>query len=289
MIEILHGARETIVYDENMSVKPYYNDENENFPNHWQPSFEVIMPLKNIYTIYIEDNPIVLQPYELLIISPGMLHRIIAPDVGVRYIMLFDPVIFSGISGLETLNTMFHPYAHYTNQNSDCLSSMNGYMDNIYSEYAGKDPLKYASIYSNLLNLIVTAMRNKVNNIIDTSSPANSKSHKSHKYINKFLDICRYMEDNCMEDITIEKLAGLSGFSESHFIRLFKQFTSITYYDYLNQCRINRAKHLLATEPNLSVTDISLQSGFSSIATFNRLFKKQVKCSPTQYRSLQTI
>ena len=286
MIEILHGARETIVYDEKISVKPYYNNQNENYPNHWEPSFEIIMPIKNIYTVYIEDNPIVLQPNDLLIISPGMLHRILAPDVGIRYIMLFDSVMFSDISGLESLNTMFYPFVHYTKESFSCLDVMNQYMDNIYKEYYSDDPLKYAAIYTNLLALIMTAKRNEVNRVIDAST---LKDSKSHKYLNKFIQICKYIEDNCCEDITIQELVNFSGFSYSHFIRLFKQFTNMTYYSYLNQCRINQAKHLLASKPNLSITEISMQSGFASIATFNRLFKKQVKCSPSQYRNLQTI
>lgn len=286
MIEILHGARETIVYDEKISVKPYYNNQNENYPNHWEPSFEIIMPIKNIYTVIIEDNPIVLQPNDLLIISPGMLHRILAPNVGVRYIMLFDSVMFSDISGLESLNTMFYPFVHYTKESFSCLDIMNQCMDNIYKEYYSDDPLKYAAIYTNLLNLIMTAKRNEVNRVIDAST---LKDSKSHKYLNKFVHICKYIEDNCCEDITIQELANLSGFSYSHFIRLFKQFTNMTYYSYLNQCRINLAKRLLASKPNLSITEISMQSGFASIATFNRLFKKQVKCSPSQYRNLQTL
>lgn len=286
MIEILHGARETIVYDENMPIKPYFNDENEDYPNHWQPSFEVIMPLENIYTVYIEANPIVLKPHELLIISPGILHRIIAPSTGTRYIMLFNPTIFSHISGLKELSTMFYSSAHYTRENSPDLDLMKHHMDSIYKEYASNDPLRYAGIYANLLSLIVAAKRNITSGIIKTETITDSHSHK---YLNKFLDICKYIEENCTEEITIEHLADLSGFSSSHFIRLFKQFTNVTYYNYLNQCRISHARHLLADEPNLSITEISLQSGFSSIATFNRLFKSQVKCSPTQYRDLQSI
>ena len=286
MIEILHGARETIIYNESIYVKPYYNDESENYPNHWEPSFEVIMPIKNIYTIYIEEEKLVLLPNQILIIAPGMLHRIEAPDKGVRYIMLFDPALFNSISGFESLNTMFCPYALYTESNCNCLPELNQCMNHLYSEYSGNDPLKYASIYSDLLQLIIAAKKNQVNTIIDASFLSDSKSHK---YLNKFLSICKYIEDNCNEDITIEELANMSGFSESHFIRLFKQFTNVTYYNYLNQCRINKAKHLLADVSNLSITEISLQSGFTSIATFNRLFKKQLNCSPTQYRSMQTL
>ena len=285
MIEILHGARETIVYNESISVKPYYNKEFENYPNHWEPSFEIIMPIKNIYTVFIEEEKLVLSPNDVLIIAPGVLHRIEAPREGTRYITLFDASLFTSISGFESLNTMFCPYALYTAQNCDCLLTLNQFMDDLYLEYRGNDSLKFASIYSDLLSFLITAKKHQVNTMINSTFLSDSKSHK---YLNKFLNICKYIEDNCHEEITVYELANMSGFSESHFIRLFKQFTNVTYYNYLNQCRINKSKHLLANDSNLSITEVSLQSGFTSIATFNRLFKKQLNCSPTQYRNMQT-
>lgn len=285
MIEILHGARETIVYNESISVKPYYNKEFENYPNHWEPSFEIIMPIKNIYTVYIEEEKLVLSTNDVLIIAPGVLHGIEAPTEGIRYITLFDASLFTHVSGFESLNTMFCPYALYTNSNCDCLLELNQYMNDLYKEYRGNDELKFACIYSNLLRFLITAKKHQVNPIINATFLSDSKSHK---YLNKFLNICKYIEDNCSEEITVCELANMSGFSESHFIRLFKQFTNVTYYNYLNQCRINKSKHLLANDSNLSITEVSLQSGFTSIATFNRLFKKQLNCSPTQYRNMQT-
>ncbi|OYO43013.1 AraC family transcriptional regulator, partial [Lachnotalea glycerini] len=89
------------------------------------------------------------------------------------------------------------------------------------------------------------------------------------------------------ENIGVGELAKLSGFSESHFIRLFKQFTNYSYYDYLNRSRITYAKKLLTTLTDATIVDISMQSGFGSLATFNRLFKSINKCTPTQYRNLQ--
>lgn len=286
MIEILHGTRETIIYDENILVRPYYNNEKEGYPVHWQPSYEVIMPLISGYTVFIEDVEINLNPDDILFIAPGMLHRIAEPEEGARYIMLFNPALFTSIAGLEELNTMFSPYALYNSETCGCRREMSHLIHNIYNEYAGSDPLKYAVMYSDILKLVIAAGRNRTDGFL---MPDSSGSSISHKHLNRFLMICKYIETNCTENLTVTQLADQCGFSSSHFIRLFKQFTNVTYYAYLNQCRINKAKHLLAAEPALSITEISLLSGFSSIATFNRLFKHQVRCSPSEYRNLQSI
>lgn len=285
MIEVLHGNRETPIYDPNIAVRLYYNNESENFPNHWQPSFEVIMPIENEYTIYIEDKKISLKPNEILLISPGILHRIDAPSSGSRYIMLFDSSYFSSVPGFEWLTTMFHPYSVFTYDNSNCLLQLNQYIKSISLEFQSNDSLKYASVYANLLQFLILAKRNARNPIVD----AKEKKINSNKYYDIFESICEYIKKNCNSDISVNDLADMCSFSTSHFIRLFKQFTNVTYSSYINQCRISRAKQLIATKPELSITEVSLQSGFSSIATFNRLFKQYVNCSPTQYRNYQSL
>lgn len=285
MIEVLDGIRETIIYDENMSIRLYLNIDYEDYPIHWQPAIEIIMPVESIYTVKIEENTIVLNPGDILFISPGVLHQLFAPKVGKRYILLIEPPLFSNIKGLESLASMFYPYALYT-RDFELFGKerMNQLMDTIYMEYSGNSDLKYASLYSLILELLVIAGRNKTNLPIDI---VNLKNTRSHKYVSKFLDICNYIDEHCTENIGIKELAQLSGFSESHFIRLFKQFTNYSYYDYLNRSRITFAKKLLTTMPNATIVDISLQSGFGSLATFNRLFKSINKCTPTQYRNLQ--
>ncbi|MBA4688175.1 MAG: helix-turn-helix domain-containing protein [Candidatus Galacturonibacter soehngenii] len=284
MIEVLDGIRETIIYDENMSIRFYYNNSFEDYPIHWQPAIEIIMPIENIYTVKIEENTIILNPGDILFISPGVLHQLFAPETGERYILLIEPPLFSNIKGLEALASMFYPYTLYTDDSRKNKERMNQLMDNIYTEYSGNSDLKYASLYASILELLVIAGRNKTNLPIDI---VNIKNTRSHKYVSKFLDICNYIDEHCTENIGIKELAALSGFSESHFIRLFKQFTNYSYYDYLNRSRITHAKKLLTTMPNSSIVDISLQSGFGSLATFNRLFKSINKCTPTQYRNLQ--
>ncbi|MEY8352855.1 AraC family transcriptional regulator [Lachnospiraceae bacterium 54-53] len=287
MIEVLDGIRETIIYDENMSVRMYLNAESEDYPIHWQPAIEVIMPVENVYTAKIEENTILLHPGDILFISPGVLHQLFAPrpPMGKRYIFLIEPSLFSNIKGLDSLASMFYPYALY--KNDSCLQEqehMKQLMDIIFTEYSGHSELKYAALYSSILEMLVIAGRNKTNLPIDI---VHMKNTRSHKYVSKFLDICNYIDEHCTENIGIAELVSLSGFSESHFIRLFKQFTNYSYYDYLNRSRITYAKKLLTTMPNATIVDISLQSGFGSLATFNRLFKSVNKCTPTQYRNLK--
>ena len=99
--------------------------------------------------------------------------------------------------------------------------------------------------------------------------------------------VCNYITDHCTENISVEELADLAGFSKFHFARLFKQFTNMSCYEYLTQKRIAHAERLLI-EPNLSITEVAMRSGFNSLSTFNRIFKASKNCTPSEYKNLNT-
>ena len=86
-------------------------------------------------------------------------------------------------------------------------------------------------------------------------------------------------------NLTLDDIAHYSGFSKYHFTRLFRQFTGSTFYRYLNQKRIVKAERTLA-DPSLSVTDVAMASGFSSMSAFIRMFKIMKGCTPSEFRRM---
>ena len=72
--------------------------------------------------------------------------------------------------------------------------------------------------------------------------------------------------------------------SKSHFAHLFKNYTNMTFVDFLTTERIKVAESLFSN-PKLHIIDIAFESGFSSISSFNRAFRKVKGCSPTEFRA----
>ena len=97
---------------------------------------------------------------------------------------------------------------------------------------------------------------------------------------NRALD---YVNENYMDDVTLDNLAAYAGFSRYTLSRMFRQHTGATFTQYLNKRRITMAEELLAGT-KMPVTQVALQCGFNSIATFNRVFRDVRGCTPTQYR-----
>ena len=72
--------------------------------------------------------------------------------------------------------------------------------------------------------------------------------------------------------------------SRTYFSSLFSQTHGITFSEYIERLRISNACMLLITTGR-AVVDIALESGFSSLSTFNSAFKKHCGKTPSQYRS----
>jgi len=89
---------------------------------------------------------------------------------------------------------------------------------------------------------------------------------------------------SCFADsLPLETLASLCGMSRTYFCTLFKKTMGMNTVSYIEKIRLNRACMLLATT-DLPVTDIALESGFSSLSNFNAAFKSECRKTPSQYR-----
>jgi transcriptional regulator GlxA family with amidase domain len=86
------------------------------------------------------------------------------------------------------------------------------------------------------------------------------------------------------EELDVPRLAEIACVSEAHFIRSFRATFGETPHRYLQRRRVERAMFLLR-ETDRSITDVSLDVGFTSLGTFSRTFHEIVGESPRAYRS----
>ena len=97
----------------------------------------------------------------------------------------------------------------------------------------------------------------------------------------------QYIHQNYQDQIKLYDVADYVGFSQGYFSRLFKKVNGVSFTDFLQKTRIEKAKKLLV-ETHMMVTKIAFESGFSSIQSFYQTFQRSEHCSPSQYRKSQT-
>jgi AraC family transcriptional regulator len=91
------------------------------------------------------------------------------------------------------------------------------------------------------------------------------------------------MTNNLAEDVSITRLADISGLSPSYFRQAFKATTGLAPHQWLIQARCARAKQLLL-EGRLALAEIALEVGFCDQAHFTRSFVRIVGASPGAWR-----
>ncbi len=283
MIEILNGIHETVDYHGDFKIRIFQNTECEDYPQHWHTDTEIIMPVENIYKIIVDEKTHVLDAEDIIVIPSGELHRIYAPTAGRRIIIQFDCNMLYSLSGFNSAFKILHPCVIVTPSSMpDIHKELSSLILNITSEYNSTLPLREASIYSMLIRFFAMLGRDCINSSDESS---NTNNQKQLEYVNLFFNVCNYINDHCTENIKLDNIANIAGFSKFHFVRLFKQVMNISCYDYLISRRIMLAEKLL-TNPDISIMQVAMKSGFSSLATFNRLFKAKKCCTPTEYKSL---
>lgn len=282
MIENLNGIAETVNYKENTKIRLYLNSKCENYPLHWHTPIEVLMPTKNWYEAEIYDKRIHLNEGDILLICSGCVHTLFAPAQGERIIFQIYPGLFSEMKSIDSVLSMISSYALITKDcHSDIHDDVKQLMLDICEEYYTESRFSEARICSkflDILSLIGISYANAIDHI-DVSAD------KHQEYNTKFLSMCEYINVHCTEPLNLDEVSCQCGFSKFHFSRLFKQFTGMTFYKYLNMKRIAVAEVMLA-DPEKSITEVCLNCGFSSMSAFIRMFKIIKGCTPTEFRKL---
>jgi AraC-like DNA-binding protein len=93
-----------------------------------------------------------------------------------------------------------------------------------------------------------------------------------------------YIQEHQTENLRLGHVAKAVNTSTFYFCKMFKKVTGINFTDYLSRVRIEKSKNLLLN-PNLRVSEIAFEVGFQSLTHFNRVFKKILGQSPTEYRA----
>ena len=116
--------------------------------------------------------------------------------------------------------------------------------------------------------------------MISTMAISLTQENLYFQRINMVID---HVRSHLNDDLSLDALAKVAGFSPFHFHRIFKSITEETISDMVMRLRLERAAALLRATPKLSITDAAFECGFKSVAVFSRAFKKQFGLNARQW------
>ena len=97
-----------------------------------------------------------------------------------------------------------------------------------------------------------------------------------------------YLEEHYTDpDLRDADMATAAGISTVYFRKLFVQRFGVPPMKYVKQKRIERAKLLLSSDLYTTISEVALESGFSSLYHFSKVFKQETSFTPSEYASLE--
>lgn len=157
------------------------------------------------------------------------------------------------------------------------MAALDGGADPLISHYMAE---KYAIIIESIdKKQEIKELHNSM--ALDYADP--KYKQKNMDNLKLYQKINKYIDNNFMNDISIDDIANEFSLSSAHMMRIYKADTDNTINTYLNDRRIEESKHLLKYS-NLSITDIALSVGFNSSQYFSTIFYQKVGVSPSEYR-----
>lgn len=254
------------------------------FPLHWHEGFELIYCEGGSIRTALWGQAYTLRAGDLLVILPHAVHSIERDGQaeGEYYNIIFHPSIFKGAGGDPCYDKYVLPFVNgertmdcFQPAGSDfcravmpCVRSMVDHRRESYSTYE-------LMVKSNLFQLLYHMTRYSV--------PAAGGDRCLHLSYGKLKNALYYIQNCYDREVSIQEAAGRCGFSESYFMKLFKDFTGMSFNAYLVDYRLELAAKQLS-ETDYKVIDVAENCGFHNHSYFTRAFQKKYQKTPLAYR-----
>jgi len=253
-------------------------------PLHWHDEMEIIYIKKGHGYVTVDFKQYKVSGSTIVLILPGQLHSIEQYD---NLSMEYENIIFNVnmllprvedtsstdflrplLSGQITVPCIFSVVNPHYDAISACIDACD--------EICKTKPQGYDLYIKGKLFEFFFILSNRCRN---------EKNPRTTKSLDKMKIILKYIETNYMHKITIADVADSVEFSESHFMRYFKETMGTSFVDYLREYRLTMASRLLLVS-DATILSVAEEVGFDNLSYFNRAFKKHYGVTPSQYRKL---
>jgi len=113
------------------------------------------------------------------------------------------------------------------------------------------------------------------------------KSDNNNSIPSKILDSMSYIQLNLNTNLTVDELAARANQNKDYFSKQFLAHTGLRPLNYIHEKKIERAQYLIGTTDK-TFLEIAIDTGFSNLPHFSKIFKQKVSITPGEYRRQNT-
>lgn len=254
------------------------------FPLHWHDDFELIYCSAGRIQVTVWGQAYTLCSEDLIVILPHAVHSIEqgGPEGGEYFNIMFHPSLFKGSTEDPCYDKYVLPFLN-GEKSMDCFHPADSPFNRIVAPYIRSMLAHRKDSYSTHELMIKSNLFLLLHYINQYSTDADSDNISLQLSYSRIKNALNYVQKFYDREISIRKVSEQCGFSESHFMKLFKEFTGMSFNAYLVNYRLDLAAKQLA-ETNSKVIDIAESCGFHNHSYFTRAFQKKYHSSPLAYR-----
>lgn len=251
-------------------------------PLHWHNEMEIIYIKKGRGNVTLDFDNHYVEYGDIIIVLPGQMHGISRlGDYTMEYEnIIFAPEMLMSVTQDTLSEEFFTPFMSGKITFNHIISKDNPNYNNISGclNRADKISENFPRGYKLAIKGVLYEFFYELYQVCSLEAP-----DKSNKNIDRIKDIIKYIETNYDKPISIAEIAGVTGFSESHFMKFFKTIMGTSFVDYLNDYRLSMASRMLVSSDD-NIIDIAAHCGYDNLSYFNRIFKKKYGITPSAYR-----
>ena len=274
---------EDLVFDSGTKINVSRQVNNDYFDTiHWHPYVELLVSRCDGNRSTVNFTPYQLNKNDIVLIWSGDLHAVHSVREDSCLIIQFPIALLAvmgELNGILPRLSRLH-CVRYDGKNPESLQIIRC-AEAVEQHHFMNGPFREVQVYADLLSLFALIGKQCIQDGNDAPETDNTTDRANLKLMT---EACLYISENCMKPLSLNDVALAIGVSRSHFAHLFKSYTNMTFVDFLTVERVKLAETFFMN-PQLRITDIAFESGFSSISSFNRSFKKVKGCSPTEFRA----
>lgn len=247
---------------------------------HFHTFFEMCVLLCPNAIHFIDGIPYEIRMFDIVGISPNRLHKTQYPagKPCKRLIIQFNlPAQVSGLSNeYEQLMNIFNSEVPIFRFDAELQRRLFGKLNDIYNLAPKQDAMRNIIIHMKFVEFLIPLFLNQRSNIYANQAEMSELEHKIYAIVG-------YIHAHYREELTLDFLTLCFCISASYLSHKFKQVTGFSVTDYIQMTRLRNVQALLINS-QLPITQIAESCGFNYFSQFNRVFRKQISMSPTQYR-----
>ncbi|NRT72744.1 AraC family ligand binding domain-containing protein [Clostridium beijerinckii] len=262
----------TVCFDTELSIEAYnFKGIMQKFPNHFHDYYVIGFIENGKRYLSCKNKQYIIETGDLIVFNPGDIHTCEQIDdrtLDYRCINIKKDVIKKitfEITGKEYLPN-FMEFVLFRNELTSSLKELHLM---IMEE---EKNLKKEELFLFIIEQLIREYSNPVSEMTIQEASAEIKT------------VCDYLENNYMENITLNQLSNLTGLSKYYLLHSFTKQKGISPYNYLQTIRIGKVKKML--EQGIAPIDVAFKTGFTDQSHFTNFFKKLIGLTPKQYMNI---